>query len=218
MDHDFWHARWQANEIGFHQTEVNAHLQRYWPRLDIPAGGTVFVPLCGKSRDMLWLASAGYRVVGVEVSPLAVEAFFADNGLKPLRQEESGFSRYTAGEIVILAGDYFSLQAELLGDVAGVYDRASLIALPPEMRKAYAQHMAQLIPADIALLLVTLDYPQSEMEGPPFAISSAAVEQLYAADFDITSFETLDILAENPRFQARGLTRLQEQVYRLVRR
>lgn len=218
MDQDFWHARWRANEIGFHQAEINAHLQAYWPQLNIPGGATVFVPLCGKSRDMLWLASQGFKVIGVEISALAVEAFFMENGLQPQRCEVSGYSQYSAGEIVILVGDFFSLQPELLGNIAGVYDRASLIALPPGMRAAYAHHMAKLLPTGVVSLLVSLDYAQSEMEGPPFAISPAAVEQLFAADFEITSLVGADILAENPRFQARGLTRLQEQVYRLVRR
>ncbi|MBU1191166.1 MAG: thiopurine S-methyltransferase [Gammaproteobacteria bacterium] len=218
MDHDFWHARWKANEIGFHQAEVNAYLQTYWPRLNIPAGGTVFVPLCGKSRDMLWLASQGFKVIGVEISALAVEAFFTENGLQPQRQELAGYSRYSAGEIVILMGDYFSLQPEQLGDIAGVYDRASLIALSPRMRAAYAQQMAKLIPTGVASFLVSLDYPQAEMDGPPFAISATGVEQLFAADFEIRPLASIDILAENPRFQARGLSHLQEQLYRLVRR
>lgn len=218
MEQSFWHARWKANEIGFHQDEINTHLQRYWPQLNVPAGATVFVPLCGKSRDMLWLAGEGYKIIGVEISDLAVTAFFAENGLQPRRQVEAGYTRYTAGEIVILVGDFFTLQRQQLGDIAGVYDRASLIALPPAMRTAYAQQMSQLIPAGVATLLVCLDYLQTEMDGPPFAFSPAAVEQLFAADFQITSFAVSDILSENPRFQARGLTGLQEQVYRLVRR
>lgn len=218
MEQSFWHARWKANEIGFHQDEINTHLQRYWPQLNVPAGATVFVPLCGKSRDMLWLAGEGYKVIGVEISDLAVNAFFAENGLQPQRQVEAGYTRYAAGEIVILVGDFFTLQRQQLSDVAGVFDRASLIALPPAMRASYAQQMSHLIPTGVASLLVSLDYLQTEMDGPPFAISPAAVDQLFASDFQITSFAVTDILSENPRFQARGLTRLQEQVYRLVRR
>ncbi len=218
MEKSFWHARWKANEIGFHQDEINVHLQRYWPKLNVPVGGTVFVPLCGKTRDMLWLAGEGYKVIGIEISDLAVEAFFTDNGLLPQRQVEAGYIRFTAGEITILMGDFFSVQRQQLGDIAGVYDRASLIALPSDMRAAYVQQMAELMPTGVASLLVSLDYPPGEMEGPPFAISSALVEQLFAADFHISSFQVTDILSENPRFQARGMTRLQEQVYRLVRR
>lgn len=218
MEPSFWHARWQANEIGFHQEEINAHLQGYWPRLDVAAGGTVFVPLCGKSRDMLWLASRGHRVLGVEISPIAAAAFFADNGLpvEPIEQERFVLRR--AGEIALLQGDYFDLRPEELHEVAAVYDRASLIALPPAMRAAYAAHMAKLLPAGTPSLLVTLDYDQAEMNGPPFAVGPAEVATLFARDFRVEALGDLDILAENPRFRARGLTRLEERVYQLTRR
>ncbi|MFP5507023.1 MAG: thiopurine S-methyltransferase [Gammaproteobacteria bacterium] len=218
MDHAFWHARWQANEIGFHQEEINAHLQSYWPRLDVAAGATVFVPLCGKSRDMLWLASRGHRVLGVEISPIAAAAFFAENDLpvEPIEQERFVLRR--AGEIALLEGDYFDLRPDDLRGVAAVYDRASLIALPPDLRAAYAAQMAQLLPAGTPSLLVTLDYDQAEMSGPPFAVGAAEVEALFAADFRIEELDALDILDENPRFRARGLTRLAERIFRLTRR
>lgn len=218
MDHAFWHARWEANEIGFHQAEINPHLQTHWPVLQAPPHGRVFVPLCGKSRDMLWLAGAGQRVLGVEISALAVEAFFAENGLTATRRDRPAFAEYHSGEVTLLQGNFFALAAEQVADVTAVYDRASLIALPPALRARYADHMTALLPADVPVLLVTLDYPQSEMDGPPFAVSALEVETLYAKHFAITLLGRQDILAENPRFQARGLTRLDEQVYRLVRR
>lgn len=218
MDPSFWHARWQANEIGFHQPDINAHLQRYWPQLELPAGGTVFVPLCGKSRDMLWLASRGHRVLGVEISPIAAAAFFAENDLPVEPVETDRFVRRRSGEITLLQGDYFDLKAADLRDVSAGYDRASLIALPPVLRARYASCMAALLPPGIPVLLIALDYAQHEMEGPPFAVAAVEVEELFGGDFRIDSFDALDILAENPRFQARGLTHLQEQVYRLIRR
>lgn len=218
MDHAFWHARWEANQIGFHQAEINPHLQTYWPDLSAPLDGCVLVPLCGKSRDMLWLAGVGQRVLGVEISPLAVEAFFAENGLTATRTEAPAFAEYHSGEVALLQGDFFALNAAHVAGVTAVYDRASLIALPPGLRARYAGHMAALLPAAVPVLLVTLDYPQSEMDGPPFAVTAHEVEALYAEHFEITLLGRQDILAENPRFQARGLTRLEEQVYRLVRR
>lgn len=218
MDQAFWHARWQANEIGFHQSEINAHLQRYWPHLKVPAGATVFVPLCGKSRDMLWLAGEGFKVLGNEISPIAVTAFFAENKLQPLRSQESRYTRVVSGEITLLEGDFFALQPQDLTGIAAVYDRASLIALPASMRLRYAQHMAWLIPTGVSSLLITLDYPQHEMDGPPFAVSATDVVELFSRDFHIVPFAATDILSENPRFQARGLSRLVEQAYRLERR
>ena len=218
MDHAFWHARWEANQIGFHQTDINPHLQTYWPDLLAPPEGRVLVPLCGKSRDMLWLAGAGQRVPGVEISPLAVEAFFAENGLPATRTQTPPFTEYHSGEVTLLQGDFFALNAEHVAGVTAVYDRASLIALPPDLRAQYAGHMAALLPTAVPVLLVTLDYPQAEMDGPPFAVSAREVDALYATHFEIAALGRQDILAENPRFQARGLTRLEEQVFRLVRR
>lgn len=218
MEASFWHARWQANEIGFHQDEINAHLQRYWPLLDLPAGATVFVPLCGKSRDLLWLASRGQRVLGVEISPIAAAAFFAENDLPVEPIEQDRFVLRRAGEITLLQGDYFDLRPADLREVTAVYDRAALIALPPALRARYATHMASLLPSGVPVLLVTLDYDQREMEGPPFAVDAAEVERLFAADFHVEALDALDILSENPRFRARGLTRLVEQVHRLRRR
>lgn len=217
MDPSFWHARWQANEIGFHQQEINPHLQRFWPQLGV-TGGTVFVPLCGKSRDMLWLASQGHRVLGVEISPIAAAAFFGENGLDVEPMQEVRFVRRQIAELTLLEGDFFDLTPAHLDGMTAVYDRASLIALPPPMRERYAAHMAALLPGGTPVLLVTLDYPQPEMDGPPFAVSAAEVAALFGARFDIDSLGGQDILAENPRFQARGLTRLEERVYRLVRR
>lgn len=217
MDPSFWHARWQANEIGFHQQEINPHLQRFWPQLGV-TGGTVFVPLCGKSRDMLWLASQGHRVLGVEISPIAAAAFFGENGLDVEPMQEARFVRRQIAELTLLEGDFFDLALAHLDGVTAVYDRASLIALPPPMRERYAAHMAALLPGGTPVLLVTLDYPQPEMDGPPFAVSAAEVAALFATRFDIDSLGGQDILAENPRFQARGLTRLEERVYRLARR
>lgn len=217
MDHAFWHTRWQANEIGFHQQEINPHLQRYWPQLGV-SGGTVFVPLCGKSRDMLWLASQGHRVLGVEISPIAAAAFFSENALDVEPMQEERFVRRQIAEITLLEGDFFDLTPAHLDGVTAVYDRASLIALPPPLRERYAAHMAALLPAGTPVLLVTMEYRQPEMDGPPFAVSAAEVDTLFSAQFDIVRLGVQDILAENPRFQARGLSRLEEQVYRLTRR
>lgn len=218
MDHDFWQSRWAANEIGFHQTDINPHLQSYWPGLQAAADGCVFVPLCGKSRDMLWLAAQGQAVLGVEISPIAVRDFFTENRLTPQITHGTEFVTYSSAEITLLQGDYFALSAQQLAAVSAVYDRASLIALPPDLRSRYARQMAALLRPSIPILLITLDYPQAEMSGPPFAVSSTEVGSLFAADFQITPLGGQDILAENPRFQARGLSRLHEQAYRLVRR
>jgi len=218
MNPDFWHERWQHNEIGFHQQEINTHLQDFWGQLEVPAGGQVFVPLCGKSRDLLWLRARGHAVLGVEISPIAVRDFFAENALIPQVTRQGAFERHEADGLAILCGDFFDLSPEALQGVAGVYDRASLIALPLELRTRYAQHSVAILPAAARTLLVTMEYPQDEMSGPPFAVREDEVRRLYDKRYSIFCLFAKDILAENPRFRERGLQALTEKVYRLVPR
>jgi len=216
MNPDFWQERWQKNEIGFHQQEINAHLQDYWPRLKVAAGSQVFVPLCGKSRDLLWLRARGHAVLGVELSPIAVRDFFRENTLEPGTSRHGAFERCEADGLAILCGDFFGLTADDLQGVAGVYDRASLIALPPDMRPRYAAHLSAILPKSAAILLVTMEYRQVEMSGPPFSVSEDEVRKLYEKHYVVTRLFTKDILAENPRFRERGLSALSEKVYQLV--
>lgn len=218
MERDFWLERWQRNEIGFHQREINAHLQDCWPRLGLAAGNTVFVPLCGKSRDLLWLRAHGHEVLGIEISPIAVRDFFSENGLVAQRSRQGRFERYEADGLAILCGDFFALTAADLAGVAGVYDRASLIALPPAMRSRYAEQLVATLPARAEILLVTMEYPQAQMDGPPFSVGEEEVCRLYAARYDVAPLYTQNILDENPRFRERGLRALTEQVYRLTPR
>ncbi len=218
MDSEFWLERWVRNEIGFHQREINAHLQEYWGRLGVVPGGRVFVPLCGKSRDLLWLRAEGHAVVGVEVSPLAVEAFFRENELDVQITSQGSFRRWESDGLVILQGDLFHLSAADLADVAGVYDRASLVALPPSMRQRYATHLRSILPPRAEKLLVTMEYDQAQMDGPPFAVEQAEVEALYGDAYTIERLFALDVLGENQRFRERGVSRMEERVYRLVPR
>lgn len=216
MHADFWHERWQQNQIGFHQDAVNLHLQEFWPALGVAAGSRVFVPLCGKSADMLWLRAQGHTVVGVEISPLAVHAFFAENGLPVTTRDVGRFSVCEADGICIYCGDFFDLGPDDLAGVGAVYDRASLIALPPDMRPAYAAHMQQLLPAATKILLVAFDYPQHEMNGPPFSVQEPEVRAMYGGRCSIELIRTADILEQETRFRDRGVTRLQEKVYLLT--
>jgi thiopurine S-methyltransferase len=215
MDPAFWLERWQQNQIGFHQAEISAHLQDFWGALALPRGSSVFVPLCGKSRDMLWLRAQGHGVLGVELSPIAVNDFFRENGLAPQRRHEGFFERCVADDLEILCGDFFALTADQLAGVAGVYDRASLIALPADMRLSYARHLQHILPASAEILLITVEYPQAQMDGPPFCVHQTEVEQLYRERYAVTVLYTKDVLAENARFRERGLSALIEKVYRL---
>jgi thiopurine S-methyltransferase len=214
MNRYFWQARWDEGRIGFHQDEVNPYLERYWPSLGVTPGTTIFVPLCGKSRDMLWLRDQGYSVVGVEIVPRAVEAFFAENDPAAATQHAHGaFTLWESEGIKIFQGDFFDLTATEVADIGAVYDRASLIALPPAMRQSYAAHLRAILPDNMNVLLITMDYVQAEMGGPPFAVTEQEVAALYQDYFKIDQVYSEDILAVTPRFQEQGLSRLLEKVY-----
>lgn len=215
MNSEFWHARWRLGEIGWHQDEINVHLQEHWPQLGVKPGERVFVPLCGKTLDLLWLAAQGHRVLGVEISRLAVDAFFAENGLIPEVTEEPPFLRYCVDEIEVLCGDFFDLMPAHLAGVSAVFDRASLVAMPPEVRPRYAGHLRAVLRPEGVALLVTLDYEQAQMSGPPFSVRDDEVRGLLGERFRIERLAVLDVLAENERFRQRGLTRLSERVYAL---
>lgn len=215
MDLDFWRRRWRKNEIAFHQREINTHLQRFWSQLELPPGRTVFVPLCGKSLDMLWLAGQGHPVLGVDISQIALASFFQENELTAHTRQEGAFEVWETQDITLLCGDFFALDRAALATIGGVYDRASLIALPPPMRRRYADHLKTILPPAAPVLLLTLEYSQEQMQGPPFSVETAEAQALYEDVYTVELLACYDVLAENPRFHDR-LTRLEEKVYRLM--
>jgi thiopurine S-methyltransferase len=215
MDPDFWHERWKSNQIGFHQGEINPSLVRYWPSLAPAASGRILVPLCGKSRDMFWLHEQGFAVTGIEISPIAVEAFFTENRLEPVIIRESRCTRWQAEALEILCGDFFALERRDIGAVDGVYDRAALIALPATMRLRYVEQLAGLLDRGVRGLLLTVEYNPSEMEGPPFSVSDEEVLRLFSGAWTARQLSRTDILQSQPRFRERGLTRMSETAWRM---
>lgn len=216
MDRDFWLERWRSRRLGWHREEVNPHLADLWERMPVAADARVFVPLCGKSVDMKWLADRGHPVVGVEISDQACREFFAEQGLEPGVDRVGTWIRYAAGGVEILCGDFFELDRDLLGPVDAVFDRASLIALPPEMRPDYAAKLAELLPARPPMMLVTLEYHQAQMNGPPFAVWEGELDRLLGQDYAVERLRDWDVLEDSPRFKEQGLTELHEKVFRLT--
>ena len=217
MNPEFWHQRWADNQIGFHQDTPTPLLMKHWPSLGIAPDARVFVPLCGKSLDLAWFAAQGYRVLGVELSQLAVEQFFAEHGFEPDVHESEYGRHYRAGEIELLCGDVFALDADVLRDCAAVFDRAALIALPPELRRRYVDEVYAKLPAGCCGLAITLEYPQAEREGPPFAVPEAEVHVLYGRDWGIELLERRPIPPGHPGFVS-GVSRLETAAYALRRR
>ncbi|KRB09851.1 thiopurine S-methyltransferase [Achromobacter mucicolens] len=215
MDAEFWLERWREGRTHFHQTRVTPLLQKYWPSLDVPKGGKVLVPLCGKSLDMVWLAAQGHQVLGAELSKLAVEQFFDENELRPVIHDSVYGTHYVAGNIEIVCGDIFKLDAQVLSHCVGVYDRAALVALPDAMRADYVRHVYGQLSPSYRGLLITLDYPQEEMAGPPFSVVDSEVQAIFSGVSPAVIIDRRDILDKEPKFQSAGVSRLDTVVYRL---
>lgn len=216
MEPQFWHTRWERQEIGFHLPTVNPQLQQYWSSVDPGPGTTVFVPLCGKSLDLNWLAERGHRVCGVELSGRALADFFAERQQTALCSDDGPFVRWSDpdGRFCLWEGDVLALDAGRLAGVAAIYDRAALVALPPGLRQRYAAHLNALLP-DAPRLLMGFDYPQDEMAGPPFAVPDDEVRALHPG-WRIDILEERNAIDDLPHLRARGMTRLTERVYRLL--
>ncbi len=217
MEPDFWQQRWRDGQIGFHQEHVTPLLEKYWAALNLPADSKVFVPLAGKSRDMDWLAARGHRVLGVELSELAVQQFFAERDLVPTITESHLGTHHVVGTFELICGDAFALDAATLADCAAVYDRAAVIALPLPLRQRYANDLYARLPAGCRGLMITVDYPQHEKAGPPFSVNKDEMHVLFDRDWNIDMLERRDILAEQPSFVADSVSALHTTAYRLQR-
>ncbi len=212
MEASFWQQRWQENKIGFHLDKVNPLLIQYVDKLQLAPGQQVFVPLSGKTCDLIWLAEQGYRVLANELSSVAVEDFFAENNLVPSQMQKGDLTFYQSGLITFVCGDFFKLTPVQMVNVAAVYDRAALVALPEAMRVDYSQHLNLLCPTQ-PRLLVTLEYAQAEMAGPPFAVLEDEVQAVYADKFKLEQLQRKDVLAAHAHFAAKGLSAMHESVY-----
>jgi len=213
-DPDFWHQRWSRGEIGFHRDEVHPQLRRFWPEVSQGRRAPVLVPLAGKSLDLHWFSDRGHAVTGVELDPIAVRAFFDEAGLSPRIDERGPLARWHADAVTMFQGDFFGFRADPSFEF--FYDRAALVALPGEVRPRYLEHLAGQLAAGAHGLLITLEYPQEQMEGPPFSVDPSELE--HQRWFDVEPLFRDDALPAHPRFAERGLGDLHEAVYRLVRR
>jgi len=215
MQAEFWLQRWREGRTGFHHERPMPLLLEHWPSLALPADSRVLVPLCGKTLDMPWLAAQGHRVLGVELSPLAIRQFFAEQRLTPERHESALGVHHVAGRIEIIQGDVFALDDATLESCDAVYDRAAVIALPPLLRERYAREVYGRLPKGCRGLMITLDYPQHDMDGPPFSVDAGNVDALFGGDWDVELLERRDILASQPKFIEAGVGSLHTGVYRL---
>jgi thiopurine S-methyltransferase len=214
---DFWHDRWRSAQTGFHRVSVDGNLIRHWRDLSLTIGARVLVPLCGKSLDLLWLRDQGHEVTGIELSDIALQALLLENGVAARRRVLPRFDLYEAPNLQCYRGDLFELTPGQLGDFAAVYDRASLVSWAPEQRARYVEQLSALTRPGTQTLLVALEYLQSEMTGPPFPVDSEEVHGLYSRHHSIDELQRREVLGDEPRMRARGLSGLTEVCYRLTR-
>jgi thiopurine S-methyltransferase len=192
MDAGFWHQRWEKNEIAFHESEANPLLVKHFTKLSLAKGRRIFVPLCGKTLDISWLLSKGYRVAGAELSQKAIEQLFMELGMQPETSPVGEVQQWNANNLDIFVGDIFALSRKMVGPVDVIYDRAALVAFPEEMRNRYTAHLIE-ITGKVPQLLICYDYDQSLMEGPPFSVSNDEVKRQYEVNYDVTLIASTNV-------------------------
>lgn len=211
MHAEFWYECWRKNKIGFHQRSINANLRTYFEAIRNGQAGQVLVPLCGKSKDMLWIDQQGHSVLGVELCPLAVTSFFRENGLTPTIQDDVAFVKHQHRSIEILLGDFFDLTPQHTQKVTAVYDRTALIAMRPD----YATKMSEIVPPDAKILLIGVTYPPERTGGPPFSVPEAEIRAGFSSNFEVEVLERHELPWHLDDGTATTKT---ETIYRLTRR
>ena len=210
VEAEFWLQRWREGSTPWNEGVPNAALRRHLDCLGLNPGDRVFVPLCGKAEDMWWLHEQGFEVLGIDLSPIAGREFLGAHGLAFTETRHSRYSLIESPGFRLFAGDFFALDAGDLEGVAAVYDRAALVALPPSVRQCYARRLNELLEAPI--LLISMEYPEHEIEGPPFPVSEQEIRVLFGERRRVRHVGEEDII-ERSNLRNRGVTQLVEHTY-----
>ena len=210
-----WESRWQEGRIGFHLPEVNSYLLRYFDKLLTQDTESVFVPLCGKTLDLPWLARRTKKVVGIELVHKAVQEFFKENKLTHSIQKSGKLNLFSNDNIDLFQGDFFDLNKAQTSPFEAIYDRASIVAFDRSERQRYVNHLMSFLKPGGRILLITLEYDQNKMTGPPFSVPTDEIECLYAPYGILELLETSDIFDE--RFRKNGLDGMLERVFQFIK-
>ncbi|PAU82205.1 thiopurine S-methyltransferase [Halovibrio salipaludis] len=213
MEPQFWHDIWTERKIGFHRSDIHPMLQNHWHSLGCE-GLDVLVPLSGKTLDMRWLASEGHQVTGIELDQRAVDEFFEEWQCQPaVDARVDGLADHHSGNIHLLVGDFFGFQPEARFEA--FYDRAALIAMPEAMRPDYLRKLASLVVEGGVGMLITFEYPDGEMDGPPFPVRRPELDAQNW--FRVEQLERQEVIGYYTHLQEAGVTSLVETAYRLER-
>jgi len=208
-----WLEFWANNETDWHSDVVTQELEKYLGLLKLESGDTVFVPLCGKSLDMIYMLNRGFSVIGVEVSEIGIKQFFHENGLDFTISQVGEFDLYSAKNIEIYCGDFFSLTSKHLCGVKAVFDRKSLIALDRNLRQKYVKHLNDIISLGVRILLITLHYPKHQMSGPPFSVDKSEVESLFSMAFNYQELKPFQDIENGLKLARSGVDYIENAAY-----
>jgi thiopurine S-methyltransferase len=216
MEISYWKSRWQKNNIGWHQEHPYPPLPQFWPSLALAEGATVLVPLCGKSKDLNWLAEQGYHVIGVEASGTALEQFTDASRQSFSRTSSHGYPLFQSSFIELWEGNFLTFPDGAVDTIDAIYDKAALVALPPDKREQYVDRVLQLCHTGTQLLLQTFEYNQSEMAGPPFSVPYKEIQRHFEQHFQIQLLQEQSRFEDVQKFQHRGLSSyFAEKIYHL---
>ena len=208
-----WLHFWENNETNWHSDTTTQELVEYFELFELEPGDKVFVPLCGKSLDMIYIVNQGFSVVGVEVSEFGIRQFFKENDLKYTVTKVGDFDLYSSENLEIYCGDFFSLTSKHLNNVKAVLDRKSLIALEPDLRQKYVKHLNDIISVGVRILLVTLQYPQHQMSGPPFSVDKSEVESLFSMTFESRELRSFNDIENESKLERAGVDFINNAAY-----
>lgn len=211
MEKEFWLTAWNEGRTRFHRDAFNSNLVKFLPSFKINANSEVLVPLCGKTLDLIYLSNAGHKVTGVEFSEIAAKSFFEENKLDYTIDISEKFKIFKSGNITILNGSLFDLDKNLKFDF--VYDRASIVALPLELREKYYTNISNHLNKNAKILMITLDYQQDLIQGPPFSVSDSEISKHLSEKFSVELINSELVKGINPKFEAAGLDSIKENVY-----
>jgi thiopurine S-methyltransferase len=189
MKKEFWLSIWEDNIINFHKEDVNPGLVKYFHNLNLQKEDTILIPLCGKTKDIKFFLSQGYKVIGIELSEIAIDQLFEELKLTPQITQLKDFKLYKYENLEVYIGDIFKVTRKDLGPVNAIYDRAALVALPPQMRNQYTAHLTN-ITNKAQQLIIVVEYNQNDIAGPPFSISSEELKGHYESDYKIKRVES----------------------------
>lgn len=218
MEHKFWHKKWEKNEIGFHLDSYNPILTKHW--IDFKSNfsklGSVLIPLCGKSKDILFFSDMGLKVTGVELSEDAIIAFFKENNLAYNVSIVNNSKLYSCLEkdIQIFNCDILTLSHKDLGKVEMIYDRASIVALPQKIRTDYVKWIHEIKNNETKVFMNVFEFDAPN--GPPFSITLSDIKNYFSDSFTVTLIESIDIEAHKIQIHKNDISWLKSQIYFLL--